>query len=83
MLRFHGRGLGLLTSFMVTFLGYSTGSNHFKDILPQNEKRVVLLLCSPVNYTKKNIHALFGRLKQFFSCFYRSIFDTPFCYLLE
>ena len=29
------------------------------------------------------IYTLFGRLKPFFSCFYRSIFDAPFCYLVE
>ena len=29
------------------------------------------------------IYALFGRLKQFFSCFYHSIFDAPFCYIAE
>ena len=29
----------------------------------------LLSLCSPVNLSKHNIYALFGRLKQFFSCF--------------
>ena len=31
------------------------------------------------NLSRHNIYSLFGRLKQFFSCFYRSILDT--CYL--
>ena len=42
-----------------------------------------LLLCSPVYLLKHNIYALFGRLKQFFSCFYGTIFDALFCYLVE
>ena len=41
------------------------------------------LLCSSVNLSKHNIYALFGRLKQFFSCFSSSIYDAPFCYLVE
>ena len=58
-------------------------SSTIKDILPQNEKRCFLLLYSPVSQSKHNIYALFGRFKQFFSCFYRSIFDAPFCYLVK
>ena len=45
--------------------------------------KVFLLLCSPVYLSKHNIYALFGRLKQFLSCFYSSIFDVPFCYFVE
>ena len=52
------------------------------DLLPQN-KNLFLLLYSPVNLSKQNIYALFGRLKQFFSCFYHSTFDAPFCYLVK
>ena len=33
--------------------------------------------------SKHNNYALFGILKQFFSCFYHSIFDATVCYLLE
>ena len=56
-----------------------------KDLLPQNKKflKCFLLLCSPVNLSKHNIYTLFGKLKQFFSCFYHSISDAPFCYLVE
>ena len=32
--------------------------------------------------SKHNIYALFERLEQFFSCFYHSIFNAPFCYLV-
>ena len=48
----------------------------FKDILPHNENilKYFLLLCSPVNLLKHNIYALFGRLKQYFTCFDCSIF---------
>ena len=47
----------------------------------ENFKSVFLLLCLPVfNLSRHNIYSLFGRLKQFFSCFYRSILDT--CYLV-
>ena len=49
----------------------------------KNFKSVFLLLCSPVNLSKHNIYALFGRLKQFFSCFYHPIFEVTFCYLVE
>ena len=47
-----------------------------KDILPQNENflKYFLALCSPVNLLRHNIYALFGRLKQYFSCFDCSIF---------
>ena len=31
--------------------------------------KVFLALCSPVNLLKHNIYALFGRLKQYFTCF--------------
>ena len=44
-----------------------------KDILPQKENflRVFLVLYSPVNLLKHNIY---GRLKQYFTCFDCSIF---------
>ena len=47
----------------------------FQDILPQNENffKVFLVLYSPVNLLKHNIDALFGRLKQYFTCFDCSI----------
>ena len=32
------------------------------------------VLCSPVNFLKHNICALFGKLKQYFACFDCSIF---------
>ena len=35
---------------------------------------IVLALCSPVYLLKHNIYALFGRLKQYFTCFDCSIF---------
>ena len=38
--------------------------------------KVFLMLCSAVNLSKHNIHALFGSLKQFFNCFYHSIFEA-------
>ena len=46
----------------------------------KNFKSGFLLLCSSV---KHNIYTLFKRLKQFSRCFYCSIFDVPFCYLVE
>ena len=46
-------------------------------------KTVFILLCSPVYLSKHNNYVLFERLKQFFSCFYHSICDAPFCYLVE
>ena len=47
-----------------------------KDILPQNQHflKYFLVLCSPVNLLKHNFFALFGRLTQYFSWFYCSIF---------
>ena len=50
-----------------------------KDILPQNEifLKYFLALCSPVSSLKHNIYALFGRLKQYFTCFDCSIFLCP------
>ena len=50
--------------FLFTFYPY------FKDVLPQNEKisKSFLLLYSPGDLSIHNIHTLFGRLKQFFSC---------------
>ena len=48
----------------------------FKDILPQKEHflKYFLALCLPVNLLKHNIYALFGCLKQNFTCFDCSIF---------
>ena len=47
-----------------------------KDILPQNKKnsKYFLAFCSAVNLLKHNIYALFGRLKQYVTCFDCSIF---------
>ena len=46
-------------------------------------KSVFILLCSPVDLLKHKIYALFGRLKQFLSCFFTPYFRAPFCYLVE
>ena len=40
---------------------YSHKTNNFKSVF--------LLLCSPVNLSKHNVYALYGRLKQFFCVF--------------
>ena len=46
------------------------------DVLPQNGNflKHFLVLCSPVNLLKHNIFTLFGRIKQYFSWLYCSIF---------
>ena len=36
-------------------------------------KSILVVLASPVNLLKHNIFTLFGRIKQYFSCFYCSI----------
>ena len=56
-----------------------------KDMLPQNEKFLKNFFYCYIHQlkSKQNIYALFGRLEQFYSCFYCSIFDAPFCYLVE
>ena len=56
-----------------------------KDILPHNENFlqyffIVLFTCLFIK--TQHLH-IFGRLKQFFNCFYHSIFVARFCYLVE
>ena len=55
-------------------------------LLPKTKKFKSVFYCYVHQLTchlKPNIYALFERLKQFFSCFYCSIFDAPFCHLVE
>ena len=43
----------------------------------KNFKSVFYCYVYKLTYRKHNIYALFGRLKQIFSCLYNSIFDAP------
>ena len=48
-----------------------------------HKRKNLKVLYSPVNLSKHNIYAFFGRLKQFFHCIYHFIFNAPFCNLVE
>ena len=57
----------------------------FKDILLQDILlllKYILALCSPVHLLKHNIYALFGRLKQYFTCFDCSIIFMRYSVIL-
>ena len=57
-----GGGLDYCNKHIYSYRNYQHPGMHF------------LALCSPIYLLKRNIYALFGRLKQYFACFDCSIF---------